>query len=127
MKKEIIMTGSAPAAIGPYSQAIRIGHFLFQSGQIGLDPATGKIVEGGIDAQVEQVLQNVKAILTAAGADISNVVKTTLFLTSIDDFARVNEIYGRHFNAEPPARSTVEVSRLPKEARFMMESMAFIS
>lgn len=126
MEKVIISTKSAPAAIGPYSQAIRAGAFLFLSGQIGLDPATGQVVEGGIRPQVERVLQNVRAVLDAAGASTTNVVKTTLFLASMDDFATVNEIYGKVFANEPPARSTVEVSKLPRGVLFEMDAVAFL-
>lgn len=126
MEKVIISTKSAPAAIGPYSQAIRAGAFLFLSGQIGLDPATGQVVVGGIRPQVERVLQNVRAVLDAAGASTTNVVKTTLFLASMDDFATVNEIYGKVFANEPPARSTVEVSQLPRGVLFEMDAVAFL-
>lgn len=127
MQKRVISTGSAPAAIGPYSQAVRVGDLVFLSGQIGLDPATGKIVEGGVEAQVERVLKNVVAVVEAAGGNTTDVVKTTLFLTSMDDFGKVNEIYGRYFTSDPPARSTVEVSRLPRGVLFEMEAIAAIS
>ncbi|MBI2838365.1 MAG: RidA family protein [Acidobacteria bacterium] len=126
MQKTVIRTPSAPAAIGPYSQAVRTGSFLFLSGQIALDPATGQIVEGGIDAQVERVLKNIEAVLQAAGATTTDVVKTTLFLASMDDFSKVNEIYGRYFTDSPPARSTVEVSRLPRNVLFEMDAIAVL-
>ncbi len=124
MSKRVIRTGSAPAAIGPYSQAIQSGGFLFLSGQIGLDPATGKVVEGGVEAQVERALKNVEAVLAAVGASFQHVVKTTLFLKSMDDFQKVNEVYGRAFASDPPARSTVEVSRLPRDVMFEMDAIA---
>ncbi len=126
MQKTVIRTPSAPAAIGPYSQAVRTGSFLFLSGQIALDPATGQIVDGGIEAQVERVLKNIEAVLQAAGATTTDVVKTTLFLASMDDFSKVNEIYGRYFTDSPPARSTVEVSRLPRNVLFEMDAIAVL-
>ncbi len=126
MRKQVIRTESAPAAIGPYSQAIRAGNLVFLSGQIGLDPDSGRVVDGGIEAQVERVLKNIQAVLVAAGSDLSQVVKTTLFLKSMNDFKAVNEIYARHFVKEHPARSTVEVSRLPREVLFEMEAIAYI-
>ena len=127
MENQVIRTDSAPAAIAPYSQAVRAGAFVFISGQIPLNPATGQLVEGGIREQVEQVLKNVAAVLAAAGVDTTHVVKTTLFLKSMDDFATVNEIYGRRFTAPYPARSTVEVSRLPRDVLFEMDAIACIS
>ena len=126
MKKRVIRTDAAPAAIGPYSQAVRAGGFLFLSGQIGLDPASGRVVDGGITAQVDRVMKNIEAVLKAAGSDLSQVVKTTLFLKSMDHFGTVNEIYAKYFAAEHPARSTVEVSRLPKDVLFEMEAVAYI-
>ena len=126
MQKTVIRAPSAPAAIGPYSQAVRAGNLLFLSGQIAIDPATGQIVEGGIEAQVERVLKNIEAVLQAAGAATTDVVKTTLFLKSMDDFSKVNEIYGRYFTDNPPARSTVEVSRLPRNVLFEMDAIAVL-
>lgn len=126
MQKTVIRTPSAPAAIGPYSQAVRAGSLLFLSGQIGLDPATGQIVDGGIEAQVERVLKNIGAVLLAAGATTTDVVKTTLFLASMDDFSKVNEVYARYFTDNPPARSTVEVSRLPRNVLFEMDAIAVL-
>jgi 2-iminobutanoate/2-iminopropanoate deaminase len=114
--KTIIATEAAPAAIGPYSQAVKAGGLLFCSGQIPLDPATGQLVTGGIVAETEQVMANLAAVLAAAGADFGAVVKTTIYLTSMADFAAVNEVYGRFFTVEPPARATVEVSGLPRGA-----------
>ncbi|MGI1691182.1 RidA family protein [Thermoanaerobacter uzonensis] len=122
--KTIINTDAAPKAIGPYSQAVMIDGFLYASGQIAIDPATGEFVEGGIEAQTERVLENIKAILKAAGMDLSNVIKTTVFVTSIGDFAKINEIYGRYFKDNPPARSLVEVKSLPKGALIEIEVVA---
>ena len=125
--KTIITTGEAPAAIGPYSQAIRSGHLLFASGQVALHPETGALVAGGIAEQTHRALRNVKAVLAAAGLDLSHVVKTTVFLKSMNDFAAMNEIYAGYFAAPgsiPPARSTVEVARLPKDALVEIEVIA---
>ena len=120
----VITTGRAPAAIGPYSQAVRSGSFLFCSGQIPLDPATGQLVEGGIEAQTAQVLDNLTAVLAAAGLTLRDVVKTTVFLVSMDDFPAMNEVYARYFDEDPPARSTIGVAALPKGARFEIEAIA---
>ncbi|TYP51575.1 RidA family protein [Thermosediminibacter litoriperuensis] len=122
--KKVIKTDMAPKAIGPYSQAIMVGDFLFASGQVAINPATGEVVEGGIEAQTRQVMENVKNILQAAGMDFSNVVKTTVFITNMDDFAKVNEIYAGYFGENPPARSCVEVSRLPKGVLIEVEVIA---
>jgi len=122
--KQTIATKAAPQAIGPYSQAVRAGQFIFTSGQIPLDPATGEFVPGGIAEQTEQVLRNLSAVLEAAGTSISRVVKTTVFLADMNDFAAMNEVYGRFFGAEPPARSTVEAARLPRDARVEIEVIA---
>ena len=113
--KKIIETNDAPQAIGPYSQAVEAGGFVFVSGQIALDPASGQIVAGGIREQVLRVMENGKAILAAAGCPMSAVVKATIYLKNMSDFAVLNEVYGSYFSAEPPARATVEVSRLPKD------------
>ncbi len=115
--KEIVATERAPRAIGPYSQAVRSGNFLFASGQIPIDPATGEFVAGGITEQTEQVMRNVSAILEAAGAGLQQVVKTTVFLADMDDFTAMNEVYGRFFGEDPPARATVQAARLPRDAR----------
>jgi 2-iminobutanoate/2-iminopropanoate deaminase len=126
-EKKAVSTMSAPAAIGPYSQAVRVGDFLYTSGQVGLDPATGALVEGGIDAQTTRVLDNLKAVLEAAGTDFAHVVKTTVFLKNMGDFASMNAIYGKYFAPEgvvAPARSTVEVARLPKDALVEIEAIA---
>jgi 2-iminobutanoate/2-iminopropanoate deaminase len=126
-EKKAVSTKSAPAAIGPYSQAVHIGDFLYTSGQVGLDPATGALVEGGIETQTTRVLDNLKAVLEAAGTDFAHVVKTTVFLKNMGDFAAMNAIYGKYFAPEgivAPARSTVEVARLPKDALVEIEAIA---
>jgi len=122
--KKIVQTDSAPKAIGPYSQAIRVGDFLFASGQIAINPATGELVEG-IEAQTRQAMENVKNILVAEGMDLSDVIKTTIFLTDMNNFATVNEIYGGYFEQNPPARSCVEISKLPKGALIEIEVVAY--
>ncbi len=124
-EKEIIQTQSAPAAIGPYSQAVRWNGLVFLSGQIPLDPATGQLVEGGIEEQTVRVLENLKAVLEASGARLDTVLKTTIFLKDLADFAKVNEIYGRYFGQNPPARATVEAARLPRDVRVEIEAVAF--
>ena len=113
--RQVIATNDGPKAIGPYSQAIKTNGLVFLSGQIPLDPATQQLISGDVAAQTERVLQNISGILRAAGSSLAQVVKTTVFLKSMNDFAAMNEVYGRHFNADPPARSTVEVARLPKD------------
>ena len=122
--RETIGTNAAPAAIGPYAQAIRAGGFLFCSGQIPLDPATGKIVEGGIEEQTERVLRNLEAVLAAGSAALSSVVKTTVYLVDLSDFPAMNAVYGKFFPGNPPARATVEVSKLPAGARVEIEAVA---
>ncbi|RIK35823.1 MAG: reactive intermediate/imine deaminase [Chloroflexi bacterium] len=112
MQRQVIRSNSAPAAIGPYSQAIRAGQFIFASGQLGLDPNTGKL-QDGVEAQTRQALANITAVLAAAGSSTDKIVKTTLFLANMADFATVNAIYGEYFAHEPPARSTVQVAALP--------------
>ena len=114
--KKVISTDKAPAAIGPYSQAIQFSGLLFVSGQIGIDPKTGEFVEGGIEAQTEQALENVKAIIGEAGMTLKNVLKCSFFLKNMDDFVTFNSIYDRYFGDNPPARETIEVARLPKDA-----------
>ena len=126
MKTETITTKNAPAAIGPYSQAIRVDHMVYTAGQIAIDPATGELVPGDIAAQTEQVLQNLQAVLTAAGSGLEHVVKTTIFLRYMKDFAVVNEVYSRYFNAHKPARSTVAVAALPLRALVEIEAAALI-
>ena len=122
--KQVIHTDSAPAAIGPYSQAIQIGDLLFVSGQVPIDPSTGAIVEGDIKAQAQQSLNNLKAILNAAGTNMGAVVKTTVFLADMNDFAAMNEVYAQFFQEPLPARSAVQVGRLPKDAKVEIEAIA---
>jgi len=122
--KKIISTNEAPAAIGPYSQGVRSGSFLFCSGQIPLDPKSGQIVPGDIAAQTRRVLDNIAAVLRADGLTFDNVVKATIFLTDLEDFKTVNEVYGSYFKQDPPARSTVQVSALPKGAKIEIEAIA---
>ena len=122
--KQVIHTDSAPAAIGPYSQAIQIGDLLFVSGQVPIDPSTGAIVEGDIKAQAQQSLNNLKAILNAAGTNMGAVVKTTVFLADMNDFAAMNEVYAQFFQEPFPARSAVQVARLPKDAKVEIEAIA---
>jgi 2-iminobutanoate/2-iminopropanoate deaminase len=122
--KQIISTSDAPAAIGPYSQAVRTGSTVYCSGQIPLDPKTGQIVSGGIDVQTRRVLDNITSLVKAAGLTFDNIVKTTIFLTNLGDFQTVNEIYGSYFKNQPPARSTVQVSALPKGANVEIEVIA---
>ena len=114
MEKKIIHTDNAPAPIGPYSQAVQFGNMLFISGQVPIDPATGNVVQGDIKTEATQVMKNLEAILTAAGMDFTNVIKTSIFLMDMGQFAQVNEVYGSYFNDAPPARETVQVSGLPK-------------
>jgi 2-iminobutanoate/2-iminopropanoate deaminase len=122
--KEVISTDRGPQAIGPYSQAIRAGGFLFVSGQIPLHPASKQMVEGDIRVQTERVLENLKGIVEAAGSALNKVVKTTVFLKDMNDFAAMNEVYARYFTANPPARATVEAARLPRDARVEIELIA---
>lgn len=126
MTKEVIFTNKAPKAIGPYSQAIKVGNFIFISGQIPIDPNTGEIVEGDIKEQTKRVLENIKGILESISCSLNNIVKTTVFLKNLDDFSSMNEIYGIYFPENPPARSTVEVSRLPKGVNVEIEAIAVI-
>ena len=123
MTREAIKTGDAPAAIGPYSQAIAIDGLIFCSGQLGLDPATGSLLDG-VEAQAERAMLNLRAVLDAAGVTFEDVVKTTIFLSDIDDFAVVNAVYGRFMPDPPPARSTVQVAALPKGGRVEIELIA---
>lgn len=125
--KRVVATTSAPAAIGPYSQAVRVGDFLYTSGQVALDPTTGQMVPGGISEQTARVLENVKAILESAGASLGQVFKTTVFLKDMNDFAAMNAVYGQYLAPEggaAPARSTVEVARLPKDSLVEIEVIA---
>jgi 2-iminobutanoate/2-iminopropanoate deaminase len=124
MTRQAVSTGGAPAAIGPYSQGIAIDGFVFCSGQLGLDPSTGELVAGGVEAEAERALRNLAAVLDAAGASMADVVKTTLFLADIGDFSAVNAVYARHMPDPPPARSTFAVGALPKNARIEIEAIA---
>jgi 2-iminobutanoate/2-iminopropanoate deaminase len=125
--KKVIATDKAPKAIGPYSQAIQSGDLLFTAGQIGLEPSSGELVQGGIEAQTRQVLTNVKNILEAAGSSLDNVVKTTVFLQNMADFAAMNAVYAEFFPANPPARSTIAVAALPKGAMIEIEVIATLT
>ena len=124
--RESVSTPSAPAAIGPYSQAIKAGNLLFLSGQIPLDPATGNLVEGGVEAQTRQVFGNIGAILEAAGASFDAVVTATVYLADMNDFGKVNEIYATYFSSPAPARATVQVARLPRDCRVEIQVIAAI-
>jgi 2-iminobutanoate/2-iminopropanoate deaminase len=121
--REPVTAMNAPAAVGPYSHAVRSGNLLFCSGQIPLDPESGELVGSTAGEQATQCMENLRSVCVAAGADLADVVKTTIFVTSMGDFAEVNDAYGEHFSAEPPARSTVEVSALPKNARVEIEAI----
>ena len=127
MQRQIIATPQAPAAIGPYSQAVRIGELVFSAGQIPLDPATGQLVAGGIEAQTRQALTNLSAVLEAAGTSLSNAVKTTVFLADMGEFKAMNAVYAEFFPAAPPARCTVQVAGLPLGARVEIEVVAVIA
>ena len=124
MTRQAVSTNGAPAAIGPYSQGIASGDLVFCSGQLGLDPATGELVEGGVEAQAERALRNLGAVLDAAGVGMNDIVKTTLFLASMDDFAAVNAVYAKFMPEPPPARSTFAVGALPKGGRVEIEAIA---
>ena len=126
MKKSIVTTDRAPAAIGPYSQGVILGNFIFTSGQIPLDQVSGEIVPGGVGAQARQALENLKEVLNAAGASLDDVLKTTLFISNMDDFALINEVYAMFFESGPPARSCVEAARLPKDVLIEIEAVAYI-
>lgn len=126
MSKSIVATPAAPAAIGPYSQAVRVGNTVYLSGQIALDPASGQLVSGGFDAEVDQVFRNMKAVVEAAGASLADVVKLTLFLTDLTHFPQVNQIMQTYFAAPYPARSTVGVASLPRGAAFEAEAVVVL-
>jgi 2-iminobutanoate/2-iminopropanoate deaminase len=126
MTKKIIATRRAPAPIGPYSQAITVGNLIFVSGQTPLDPQTGELVTGDIAEQTTQVIRNLQAIVEAAGSSLDRVLKTTVFLADMDDFAAMNEAYGRFFTHEPPARTTIQAARLPRHARVEIELIAVV-
>jgi len=124
--KRAVETGDAPKAIGPYSQAIIANGFVFAAGQVGVDPKTGVLVEGGIVEQTEQTLKNIAAVLKASGSSLDDAVKATVFLADMNDFAKMNEIYAKHFKTPFPARSTVQVARLPRDAKIEIEIIALI-
>jgi 2-iminobutanoate/2-iminopropanoate deaminase len=124
MNKKIIHTKSAPEPIGPYSQAVQFDKFIFTSGQIAIDPETNELIDGGVEEQAKQVLKNLQTVLAAANASLESVLKTTIFLKNMDDFAKVNAIYEGFFGSSVPARSTVEVSRLPKDVLVEIDCMA---
>ncbi|RMG66686.1 MAG: RidA family protein [Calditrichaeota bacterium] len=123
---ESIFTENAPKPVGPYSQAVRAGNFVFTAGQIALDPQTNQLIEGGIREQTRQVLENLRQVLEAAGSSLNRVVKTTVFLKNMDDFAAMNEVYGQFFSGHAPARSAVEVARLPKDVLIEVECVALV-
>ena len=122
--RDVISTKDAPQAIGPYSQAIRANGFVFVSGQVAIDPATQQVISGAVAPQTEQVLKNVSSILAAAGSGLEKVVRTTVFLKDMGDFAAMNEVYARHFKSNPPARSTVEAARLPRDVQVEIDVIA---
>jgi len=124
LEKQVVNTDQAPAAIGPYSQALKVGEMVFVSGQIPIDPATGDIVQGDIKAQTRQVLTNLNAVLAAAGSSLERTVKTTVYITNMDEFSQVNEVYSEFFKDQPPARACVEVSRLPKGVAVEIDAIA---
>ncbi len=124
--RERVQTEAAPQAIGPYSQAIKAGGFVFASGQIPIDPQTGQFVSGGVAEQTEQVLKNLSAVLEAAGSGLNQVVKTTVFLASMQEFGAMNEVYAEFFTDKPPARATVEAARLPKDALVEIDAIALV-
>ena len=124
MKKKIVATHKAPAAIGPYSQAIRIGDFLYTSGQISLDPETMEMIMGDIEVETEKVLKNIEAILKADGLDLNNIIKTTVYLTDLSEFTRMNQVYEKFFSETKPARSCVQVTLLPKGAKVEIDAIA---
>lgn len=126
-KKEIIIPEGGAKPLAPYSPAIRLeGKLVFTSGQVGIDPATGKLAEGGVEAQARQALENLKAVLLAGGGAMESVIKTTVFLADMDDYASVNEIYGEYFTSQPPARSAMQVARLPIDALIEIEALAYV-
>jgi 2-iminobutanoate/2-iminopropanoate deaminase len=127
LRREPVKTSNAPEALGPYSQAIKVGEFVYTSGQVAIDPATGEFIGGDIAEQTERVLKNVAAVLEAAGSNLDQVVKTLVFLADMNDFAAMNEVYGKFFTGAPPARSTVQAARLPKDARIEIEAVALIT
>lgn len=128
MPKTILSTPNAPKAIGPYSAGVMVGnHIIYTAGQLGLDPATMELVSGGVEAETRQSLQNITAILAAGGAELKHVIKTTVFLRDMNDFAKMNSVYAEFFNENPPARSTVQVARLPKDAAVEIDAIAVLA
>lgn len=125
-QKEVISSSNAPRAIGPYSAGIRVGQMIFTAGQLGIDPESGEFIQGGIVAETRQALKNLTAVLAEAGASLENVVKTTVFLRDMDDFSLMNGVYAQFFTEDPPARSAVQVARLPKDAAIEIEAIAVI-
>jgi 2-iminobutanoate/2-iminopropanoate deaminase len=125
-RKEAIIAENAPKPIGPYSAGIRVGQWIFTAGQLGIDPATGDFIPGGVEAETQQALSNLKAILESAGSNLEQVVKTTVFLRDMNDFPKMNAIYAKYFNQNPPARSTVQVAQLPKGGAVEIEAIALI-
>lgn len=126
MYKQPIKTPRAPAAIGPYSQGVKAGGFIFVSGQIPLDPTSGEVVEGDVAHQADRVMRNIRAILDDSGSTMEDIVKTTIYLADMNDFTAVNDVYGRYFSSEAPARATVQVARLPKDVRVEIEATAWV-
>ena len=126
MNKEIIKTDKAPGAIGPYSQAVRVGDFIFASGQVPLVPETGELVTGTIEEQTERAMENIKGLLESQGLTMANIVKTTVFMTDMNDFAKMNGVYGKYFDENPPARSAVQVAALPKGANVEIETISIV-
>ncbi len=124
MARQVVDTDSAPKTIGPYSQAIKVGNLIFTSGQIAIDPEKNELISGGIKEQTRRVLQNLKAVLEAAGSSLANVVKTTVYLSDMNEFSAMNEVYGQFFESAKPARATVEVSRLPKDVKVEIDAIA---
>ena len=124
--KKIVKTNQAPAPVGPYNQAVISGNFVFTAGQIAIDPETGQVDESDVRKQTDRVIQNIRAVLKAAGSDLNKVLKTTVFLKNMDDFAAMNEVYAKYFVSDPPARSAVEVSRLPKDVLVEIEGIALL-
>ena len=126
MIKRIIVSQEAPEALGPYSQAVQVGPFVFTSGQIPIDPETGEVMEGDISLQTRRVFENLRAVLATAGLTFAHVIKTTLFVKDMSQFPKINQVYGEYFPADPPARSTVEVSRLPKDVALEIDMTAYL-
>ena len=126
MPRQIIATSQAPAAVGPYSQAVRAGDFMYLSAQLPLDPVTGTLVRSGVRAQTRRTIENVRAVMEGAGATLAHIVRTTLFIRNMDDFGQINDVYAEFFPGDKPARSTVEVARLPKDAALALDAIAYL-